>query len=180
MSPKFYKKILSKLGWKLDNKIQLPDKCVLCVAPHTSNWDLPLGLTAYKALGKKPHFLIKKSWFFFPLNLIFKSLGGIPVDRSKKNSLTEQVVELFNSNDYFNLAITPEGTRKKNSNWKQGFYYMALAAKVPIVIVTFDYKFKEIVIHAMFTPTGNIENDMPIIKSYYKDVNAKFPENFAI
>ena len=176
----FYDKCLKLLGWKLENKVEIPSKCILCIAPHTSNWDLPLGLLAYKSLRSKPHFLIKKSWFFFPMNLILKTLGGIPVDRSKKTSMTEQITEYFNSNETFYLAITPEGTRKANSNWKHGFYYISIAAKVPIIIISFDYKIKTIVIHKAFSPTGNVEHDMHEIKSYYKNVQAKHPENFKI
>ena len=178
MKKGFYLKCLNFLGWQLDNKVDIPKKCILCVAPHTSNWDLPIGLIAFKSLKRKPHFLIKKSWFFFPMNLIFKALGGIPVDRSKKSSMTDQITEYFNENDSFYLAITPEGTRKANSSWKQGFYYVAIAANVPILITSFDYSKKLIVIHKAFNPTGEIKQDMLKIKSYYKDVQAKFPENF--
>lgn len=175
---KIYSSFLRLLGWKVKVDIQLPNKCILCVAPHTSNWDLPLGLVAYRSIGQKVSFLIKKDWFFFPMNLIFGSLGGIPVDRSKKTSLTDQIADIFNSKDYFHLAITPEGTRKVASEWKMGFYYIALAAKVPIVIISFDYKFKEIKLHEAFFPTGDMDKDLAHIKSFYKNINARFPKQF--
>lgn len=177
---KMYSWILKLLGWRVKVDIQLPNKCVLCVAPHTSNWDLPLGLTAYRSIGQKVSFLIKKDWFFFPMNLIFNFLGGIPVNRTKKMSLTDQIAEIFNSKEYFHLAITPEGTRKATSEWKMGFYYIALAAKVPIVIISFDYKYKEIKLHETYYPTGEMEKDMDHIKSFYKDINARFPKQFSL
>jgi 1-acyl-sn-glycerol-3-phosphate acyltransferase len=130
-------------------------------------------------MGRKANFLIKKSWFFFPMNLIFKAIGGIPVDRSKKTSLTEQLTEEFNKRDYFQLAITPEGTRKYTDEWKKGFYYIALAAEVPIIIVILDYKDKTVYFKDIFYPTGDIENDMPLIKAYYKNAQGKHPKLFS-
>lgn len=173
--------ILSLIGWKITGRMNdLPKKSVICVAPHTSNWDLPLGLVVYKALGRKASFLIKKEWFFFPMNLIFNLLGGIPVDRSRKTSLTEQIAEIYAKKDDFQLAITPEGTRKKNSDWKKGFYFIALAANVPIVVAAFDYRKKEAQFIEIFEPTGDADADIEKIKKYYIGVTAKHPEYFAL
>lgn len=168
------------LGWKIDKKVNLPPKCVICVAPHTSNWDLILGEIIYTAMGEKANFLIKKSWFVFPFNIIFNALGGIPVDRSKKTSLTEQMAEEFGKRDKFQLAITPEGTRKKAEDWKKGFYYIALAANVPIVIVILDYSTKTVTFDSIFHPTGDAENDIKEIKSHYKNAKGRHPEKFTI
>lgn len=172
--------ILKILGWKTAGITDYPAKCILCVAPHTSNWDLILGKIIYSSLGRKASFLIKKTWFFFPMNLIFNAVGGIPVDRSKKTSLTEQMVEEFSKRDHFQLAITPEGTRSANSDWKKGFYFIALAAHVPIVIVIFDYKDKTAYFKDIFIPTGDVDKDMIQIKSYYKNATGKNPENFSL
>lgn len=172
--------ILKWLGWKIEGINDYPDKCILCVAPHTSNWDLILGKLVYSSLGRKASFLIKKTWFFFPMNLVFRAIGGIPVDRSKKTSITEQMVEIFNSKDYFQLAITPEGTRKNNSEWKRGFYYIAAEAQVPIVIVVLDYKCKTANFKAVFNPTGDVEKDLEIIKSYYVGATGKHQNKFSL
>lgn len=172
--------ILKRLNWKIEGNTNLPDKCILCVAPHTSNWDLILGKIIYATIGENAYFLIKKSWFFFPMNLIFNAIGGIPVDRSKKNSLTDSLAEEFSKHKEFHLAITPEGTRKNAGDWKKGFYYIALAAKVPIVIVVFDYGRKVADFKDVFYPTGDIENDLIKIKEYYKGAQGKHPEKFTI
>lgn len=95
------------------------DKCVVCAAPHTTNLDLFIGKLFYGAMGGKTSFMMKKEWFFFPLGLLFRAVGGIPVDRSRKTSLVEQMVHHFNTSKKFHLAITPEGTRKRNPNWKK-------------------------------------------------------------
>ncbi|MDL2243655.1 lysophospholipid acyltransferase family protein [Bacteroidales bacterium OttesenSCG-928-J19] len=177
---KFYSLLLKLLGWHYVLNTDIPPKCVLCVAPHTSNWDFLIGLSFYKSIGGKPHILMKKELFFFPFNYLLKALGGIPVNRKKKTSLSEQMVELFDSEDDFQLAIAPEGTRKKNAEWKSGFYYIALAAQVPIVLAYLDYGKKEVGVFTNFYPTGDAEADIAKIKAYYKDVEAKYPKLFSI
>lgn len=175
---KICQSILNLLGWKIEKNVDFPAKYIICVAPHTSNWDLILGKIVYGSMGMQANFLMKKSWFFFPMNIIFKSIGGIPVDRSKKNSLTDQMAEVASKRDYFHLAITPEGTRKHVDEWKKGFYYIALGAKLPIVISVLDYKDKTVYFKDLFYPTGNIEEDLPKIKTYYYGAQGKHPELF--
>lgn len=171
--------ILAKLGWKIEGLKDYSHKCVICVAPHTSNWDLIMGKLVYSSVGRQASFLIKKTWFFFPMNILFNAIGGIPVDRSKKTSLTDQMAEIFAKRDQFELAITPEGTRKKNAEWKKGFYYIALAAKVPIIIAVMDYKKKTVDFKAEFIPTGDADKDIEMIKSYYIGATGKNSENFS-
>lgn len=76
--------ILRIAGWKVI--ITEPDypKCIICVAPHTSNWDFILGELAITSVGRRAGFLMKESWFFFPLGYFFRAIGGIPVPRKKK------------------------------------------------------------------------------------------------
>lgn len=173
------KAILRWTGWTLGplKGVELP-KCVICVAPHTSNWDFVIGKLFYTSIGYTASFLIKKEWFFFPLNLLFKSIGGVPVDRRKRTSVTEQMVEVFKEREVFQLAITPEATRKPAPEWKKGFYYIALAAEVPILIAYLDYKKKEVGIKAIFYPTGDIEKDMYTIRCFYKGLQGRNPKNF--
>ena len=168
------------LGWKTNVTVPNIDKCVICAAPHTSNLDLFIGKLFYGSIGRKTSFMMKKEWFFFPLGPMFKAVGGIPVDRGRKTSLVDQMVERFKTAKHFHLAITPEGTRKANPNWKKGFYFIAQKAQVPIVLIGIDYTKKTIYATKAFTPTGDIENDMKEIKLYFKDFKGKNPENFSI
>ena len=172
---------LKLFGWNYELSVDIPDKCVICVAPHTSNWDYVIGFLFYKSIIRsKLHILAKKELFFFPVNHLFKSMGCIPVDRKKKNSIAVQMVKLFNSTSHLHLAIAPEGTRKRNAQWKSGFYYIALNAGVPISLAYLDYSKKEVAIKKIFNPTGDIKSDIEEIKSFYKDVQAKYPEKFAV
>lgn len=181
MKQKLYSFIYYKLlGWKTNVTVPNHAKCVICAAPHTTNWDLFIGKLFYGAIGRKTCFMMKKEWFFFPLGLIFKAVGGIPVNRSKKTSLVDQMAARFATAEHFNLAITPEGTRKANPNWKKGFYYIALKAQVPILLIGIDYEKKTITATKEITPSGDIEKDMQEIKLYFKDFKGKKPENFAI
>lgn len=172
--------ILHIIGWKVICTIPDLDKCVICVAPHTSNWDFILGKLAYLSIGRFAGFLIKKDWFFFPFNLIFKSMGGVPVDRKKKTDLVEQIALQYKKHRRFSVAITPEATRKRNPNWKMGFYYIALKAEVPIVLAYLDYKKKEIGLTQIFYPSGDELSDLKIIKEFYKDKKGKYPELFTL
>jgi 1-acyl-sn-glycerol-3-phosphate acyltransferase len=168
------------LGWKTDVTLPEVNKCVICVAPHTSNWDLLMGKLFYAAIGRGPvFFMMKKEWFFFPLGMVFRALGGIAVDRGQNTSLVEQMAAQFAARPRFHLAITPEGTRKANPVWKKGFYYIALGAHVPIQLFAIDYTKKTITATHTFVPTGDVEKDMNEVKQYYKEFKGKKPQNFA-
>lgn len=171
--------LYKKLGWTKCITVTHPDKFIICLAPHTSNWDFIIGQLYAQAEGFKINFLMKREWFFWPLGVIFKSLGGIPVWRSKHTSMTDNLAETAKTRDSFKLCITPEGTRSPNTEWKKGFYFIALKAEIPILLYGVDYEKKKIVCTDSFTPSGNIDEDMPKIKSYFKDFKGKKPENFA-
>ncbi len=171
--------LLKLFGWSVD--ITAPDypKCIICVAPHTSNWDFVLGKLAYAAVGRKAGFMMKDTWFFWPLGPIFRAIGGIPVPRkSKSGSLTDAVVQKFKSAATLQLAITPEGTRSRTSRWHTGFLRIARDAHVPIELGVIDYARKTISIKDVFTPTGDLDADLRRVKDFYKGAAGKYPEKF--
>ncbi len=165
-------------GWKIDKHSPSGiKKCVVVMGPHTSNWDFILGKMAFMSYGIKANYLIKKESFFFPLGFFLKKMGGIPVDRKKKNNITLRTKELFSESDELFLVFTPEGTRKYNPNWKKGFYYVAIESKVPIYIAYVDYATKTGGFHSLFEPTGDVEDDILSIKRVLSKFQAKVPEN---
>ncbi len=173
--------ILKLGGWKIDVPPEYrSDKAVVVMAPHTSMLDFWIGRLAYWSLGLKVHFLIKKELFFFPLGLIIKAMGGIPVNRKSSGNLTDQIVYLFSQSKHFVLIITPEGTRKLNYHWKRGFYYIATKANVPILLGYVDYKHKTGGIGKMFIPSGDFNSDLIQIHDFYKDITARYPQNFSL
>lgn len=166
------------LGWDTEVTVPAFDKCIYCVAPHTSNWDLFLGKIGIATLGWESGFMMKKEWFFFPLGPVFRWMGGIPIERRKHSSTVDAVVQAVKSSPRFHLAITPEGTRSANPDWKKGFYYIAQGAGIPIVLAGFDYARKRIIVTRYLYPTGDIKKDMRDIKLYFKDIKGKHPEKF--
>lgn len=168
------------MGWTRDVTVDHPDKYVLCLAPHTSNWDFIIGQLYAKAEGVKINFLMKKEWFFWPLGYFFRRAGGIPVYRSKHTSLTDRLAEEAKKSEHFALCITPEGTRSLNPDWKGGFYFIALKAGIPILLYGVDYERKLIQCTHSIMPTGDYDDDLRKIKLYYKDFKGKHPEKFTV
>lgn len=170
------------MGWQTDIRVPYRKKSIICVAPHTSNRDFLVGLVFSRAIGLKAGFLMKRSWFFFPLGSVLKALGGIPVERSRHNHLTDRLADILRSIDELNLAITPEGTRSRNSRWKRGFYFVALKTGVPIQLYTIDYRHKVVACHKEIVPTGDIAADYKAITAYYAPLKpcARFPKKFCV
>ncbi len=170
--------IAKLFGWKIDP--HTPDgvkKAVLVMGPHTSNWDFVIGKIAFMKYRMQGKFLIKKELFFPPFGWLLKWMGGIPVNRKANNNFTDQAVAYFENNETMFMVFTPEGTRKYNPNWKKGFYYIALKAKVPLYIAYIDYKNKRGGFHSLFEPTGNADEDIKKIKAVLCQFEGRFPEN---
>lgn len=162
--------MMNLIGWKVKGELPNVDKYILIVAPHTSNWDLPLGILARCVKQIDIRFLAKKEIFFFPLRPILRWLGGTPVDRSQKKHMVDQIVSIFAQHDKFILGLAPEGTRSPVKRWKFGFYHIAMKAKIPILLVGFDYQKKEVQLHELFYPTGNLTADYNHMRDYYLTV----------
>jgi len=174
--------LLRLSGWKtLSSREGLPQKAVIVMCPHTSNWDFVWGRLGMSAIGmKNVKFLIKKESFFFPVGPLIKSLGALPVDRSRSAPLLMQVVKMFNEHEQMYLVITPEGTRKLNKNWKKGFFNIAREAGVPIILGYLDYKTKTGGLGPIITQVEDYDKTLEIIQDFYLDKQAKFPENFSL
>lgn len=159
--------ILWMIGWKING--QLPDvkKVIILGAPHTSNWDFIIAMGSMLSVGLKFSYVMKKEAFFWPLGWLWKKLGGIPIDRSKKNDVTSQITEWFNNNDNVMLGITPDGTRKKVDKFKKGYLRMAYAANVPVFIIGIHGPTKTVMLDKIFELSGDIEKDNAAVKAYF-------------
>ena len=171
---------LKLLGWKVQGS--LPPGCeksVFIAAPHTSNWDLPFTLMVAFALRLNIYWMGKHQIFKFPFRHVMMRLGGIPVLREKSNNLVEASAQAIQDADGpVQLVVPPEGTRSKVRYWKTGFYYIALGAKVPIVMAYMDYEKKISGLGPVFMPTGDIEADMVAIKAFYAPFKGKNSDQF--
>ena len=164
------------LGWKIIGYTKLPNKCVLIAGPHTHWIDLFLGIAIRNSIGEDIKFIAKEELFIFPLNIIMKFLGGIPVSRHSKTNTVDQISNLIKKNKEFKLAISPEGTRKKVNKWKSGFYYIAKKSTVPVISISLNFKKREVTFYKPHNITENIENDIKVLKTNFKNSVGKIPE----
>jgi 1-acyl-sn-glycerol-3-phosphate acyltransferase len=171
---------LQLTGWKVQGS--LPPGCeksVFIAAPHTSNWDLPYTLMVAFAMRLNIYWMGKESIFKPPFRGLMMWLGGIPVDRDRANNLVAASAEAIKAAiGSLQLVVPPEGTRLKARYWKTGFYYIAVAAQVPIVLSYMDYQRKITGIGPVFQPSGDIEADMVKIKAFYAPFKGKNPDQF--
>lgn len=170
--------ILRKAGWEFVVNIPPTPKCVICIAPHTSNWDFLLGELAIHSVGMKAGFLMKKQWFFFPMGYLMRRLGGIPVQQHTHTNVTNEIVKAFRTHDRLAVGITPEGTRSANPNWHKGCLHIAKNADVPLVLAYFDYSRRVVCLDRYFDITDDPDADMLNIKRYYRHIKGRYPEKF--
>ncbi len=171
---------LKLTGWKVEG-ILPPEasKSVFIAAPHTSNWDLPYTLMVCFALRLNPYWMGKSSIFKWPFGPVMRWLGGIAVNREQSSNLVAASAEAIQKADGpLQLIVPPEGTRSKARYWKTGFYYIALSAKVPIVMAYMDYTQKRSGLGPLFHPSGDIEKDMIAIKAFYAEFKGKNEAQF--
>jgi len=176
----FSGKILEKLGWKITGDFADLKKSVTIFAPHTAHVDFFYGKLGFTELGVIFKFLSKKELFFFPMNLIMKKLGSIPVRGVKGKDAIYQVVDLLKDADELHIVVSPEGWIKRIPDWNKGFYHMAKKANVPIVVSYLDYEKKEMGVKEVIYNIDDFNSVMKQINSIYKDVKGRNPERFAL
>jgi 1-acyl-sn-glycerol-3-phosphate acyltransferase len=163
-------------GWRVEGSLPPGVKGVAIAAPHTSNWDMPFMLAVAFVLGVRPAWLGKQELFRWPIGGLMRWLGGIPVDRTRRQRLVEQTATRFAESDGLFLVVPPSGTRSRAAHWKSGFYHIARGAGVPIICSFLDYRRKVGGIGLSFVPTGDVCADMDKIRAFYGTVTARFPD----
>jgi 1-acyl-sn-glycerol-3-phosphate acyltransferase len=166
---------LAVFGWQIVGFVPNLSKFVAIGAPHTSNWDFPVGMLLFIALGLRVSWMGKDSFVNGPGKRIWHWMGGVPINRKSTHGVVDQMIEVYNNRDNFVLGLTPEGTRSKVTEWKTGFYHIAQGAGVPILPVEVDYGTKRIRLHPVFMPTGKLEADLQFLKSLFANAQAKRP-----
>ena len=169
---KFAALAMRLVGWQVIVADPLPEKCVIVMYPHTSNWDFPAGLFSKWAVGldfkrERMCFAGKESLFIWPWGVFFRAVGGFPVKRTGATGFAPQMTARFASEPRMRFVIAPEGTRSYTPFVRSSFYHVAVAAQVPIVLGGFDFPNKRVYVNAMFTPCGNADVDLAAIAAYY-------------
>jgi len=163
-------------GWTMVSGVPDEPRAVLIAAPHTSNWDGFWALAFKVAVGFEVRFFAKHTVFWFPLGMIMRKLGGIPLDRKRATSAVKLAVALFDENENFYFGLAPEGTRALRDGWKTGFYRIATEAKVPVLLGYLDYSTRRIGIGGRLDPSGDIEADLKICADFYAPIKGRWPE----
>ena len=177
---RFCRFVLGLFGWHVTRNLPLTDKYVVVGAWHTSNWDFPLAVLAMGAMGLKLHFIGKQELLEGKLGWLMKRLGVIGVDRSQRNQFVQKIVKLYETSDALRIVVPAEGTRSKSEYWRTGFYYMALAAKVPIAFGILDASSKNIGIDGYFMPSGNRDEDLQKVIHFFKDKKGLKPHKQSV
>lgn len=164
-------------GWRVEGALPLPAKAVIMGGPHTSNWDFLVFVGAMETLGVEARYIGKASLFRWgPMARFMRGLGGIPVERSIRNDLVAQVTAEFRASPNMLLVIAPEGTREATTEWRSGFYRIALAAGVPIVPAGPDYGGKTALFAPPIWPTGDMERDLLPAWAFFRTVVPRYPD----
>jgi 1-acyl-sn-glycerol-3-phosphate acyltransferase len=169
---------LRMLGWRIDGAVPDVPRCLVVVAPHTSNWDFVAGLAAALALGLRIQYLGKHTIFRWPFRALLRWSGGIPVDRGAPGDISERAAAAMRAADRMFLALSPEGTRHKVERWKTGFHRIALAAGVPIFPVALDYASRTVRLLPLFVPGADAAADIGRLRSLYAPTMARHPDSF--
>jgi Acyltransferase len=174
-------------GWRIEIIDPMPEKCVIAMYPHTSNWDFPTGLLTKFSAGLTAKrdalsYAGKESLFKWPWGWFFRAVGGFPVKRSGGHGFVEQMTKRFNDEARMRFVIAPEGTRKYVDHMRSSFYFVAKDAQVPILLGAFDFADKRVIITKVFHPTNDANADLAAIDAYYRSLAPTLghtPENAA-
>ena len=160
-------------GWRIEGEFPNITRCVLALAPHSSNWDFVHGVAVVFALGLRVSFVGKHTLFRGPLGRFMRWVGGLPVDRSRPHGLVEGIAAAFASPQALWFAITPEGTRTRVPRFKTGFYRIALAAGVPIFPVAFNYRRRALVLLPPVAPREAVEEGVADMERLFAQHGAR-------
>ena len=165
--------LVARSPWSVVGEFPNLPKLVAIAAPHSSNWDGIIGISAAYAMGIRATWMGKNSLFRFGLDRMMRGLGGIPTDRSNPRGAVGQMAELFKQPQPLWLFLAPEGTRKVVPKWRTGFWHIASEAGVPILLVAIDYPARRFVIGPLFHPTGDKERDLAALYDWYRPFHGK-------
>ncbi len=173
-----FRKVHELWGWKItgDDPNLVPKK-IYVVLPHTSNWDFPVGILMKVFMPLDVRWIAKDSLFKWPLGGLFRAMGGIAVNRDKAKNFVDTMVSLYDENEKFSTAIAPEGTRKKVTSLKSGYYYIAKGANIPIIYTKFDWGNMTVRYETPKQPEETWEEELDYAMKYFKNTVGRIPEN---
>ena len=163
-------------GWEIDGAPPTAPRYVLIAFPHTSNWDFIWVLAFAWAMDVEISWMGKEEIFRWPFGGFMRRLGGIPVRRKARANQVDQLVERFRNAERLALVVPAEGTRHWVPRWKSGFYHIARAAGVPVVLSFLDYGRKVGGFGPALRLTGDVRRDMDVVRAFYAPMRGKYHE----
>jgi 1-acyl-sn-glycerol-3-phosphate acyltransferase len=173
--------LMRAVGWRVDWSGLPVQQGVIVVYPHTSNWDFIVGVFAKWAMGLPVRFWAKSSLFKVPLfGAWVRWLGGIAVDRSSARGMVGDTVAALQQarerGEFFWLVVAPEGTRSLATGWRSGSYHVAVQARVPLGLATFDFATRTVGLHEFIELSGNPKQDFALIQQHLGQAQGKRPQ----
>jgi 1-acyl-sn-glycerol-3-phosphate acyltransferase len=167
-------------GWRLAGEAPRLPKYLVLFGPHTCNWDFPLAMLAIAGFGIRPQWLGKHTIFRWPVAGLLRRMGGIPVRRDSREGVVGQIAAAYGAADSLAIGMTPEGTRSPGRYWKSGFYHLARAAGVPVVLASIDEPTRRITIGPTLDLTGAVRADMDRIRAFYAPMRGIHPHKASV
>jgi 1-acyl-sn-glycerol-3-phosphate acyltransferase len=167
---------LALSGWRIEGAPPDSPKLVAIYAPHRSNWDFALAMLLMFGLGVRVSWMAKHTLFRRPIGAVMRWLGGIPIDRTARHGVVEQMIHAFQTRRQLIVGLMPEGTRRQAGSpvtaWKTGFYHIARGANVPILPLSIDRAGKRLILGRPVMPTGNMDADLAQLQAFYSNPTA--------
>ena len=165
--------VLRFYGWKLIGTFPNVPRVLIIAAPHSSAWDAIWGLLLKVAIGLDIEFMAKKEVFFFPIGVVLRLLGGVPVDRHAANGVVGATVQALRSKPVCWVVLAPEGTRRRADCWRTGFWHIARQAEVPVCCVYLHYPDKTFGIGPVLEMSDDMHADIAKLRAYYAPFQGK-------
>jgi 1-acyl-sn-glycerol-3-phosphate acyltransferase len=175
----FARRLLALFGWHVKFDGLPGPKGVAIVYPHTSNWDFVIGLLAKWSIDLPIRWIGKETLFRgltgATLGRLMRMWGGRPVDRTNQSGAVEQLAQLMQSEPWFWLGLSPEGTRRHTDYIRSGFYHLALKLDLPVALAYIDYRTREIGVAEFVHMSGDQARDLALLRRFYADKVGRFP-----
>jgi len=168
--------LLRRAGWTVSGTAPAASRYVLVASPHSSNWDTAVMLLFAVHFGIRLRWVGKREAFRGPLGPVLRRLGGIPIERAGGQGVVASTAEVFRDGAPLALAIAPDGTRSARDYWRSGFYHIARAADVPLVLSFLDWGTHRAGIGPTMPLSGNVGADMDRIRAFYAGMVGRHPE----
>ncbi|MGB2817461.1 MAG: 1-acyl-sn-glycerol-3-phosphate acyltransferase [Burkholderiaceae bacterium] len=173
------RRLLALFGWRVRFDGLPGPKGIAIVYPHTSNWDFIVGLLAKWTIDLPIRWVGKETLFRgltgATLGRLMRLWGGRPVDRSNQSGAVEQLAQLMQSEPWFWLGLSPEGTRRHTDYLRSGFYHLALKLDLPVALAYIDYRTREIGVMEFVHMSGDLARDLELLRRFYADKVGRFP-----